>query len=128
MRVTVLFRGEPIGTSDLTIHPPFAVGTLEPLAAYEPLRPILREQGRAMRNLGFLPADGAAVGGVDAVGDAAGKAALAHAAEVCRQLELRADDGTVLAIEDLAITDLLEQSEITLNGFLPDDEHGMPVP
>jgi hypothetical protein len=127
MRVTVLYRGEPIGSSDLTIHRPFVVGTLEALAAYEPLRPVFWEQWRAMRNLGFLPPDGATVGGVDSSGDAAGKAAFARAAEVCRQLELRAEDGTVVVLESLQITDLHEQLEITVDGFLPDDAEGEPA-
>ena len=127
MRVTVLYRGEPIGTSDLTIHPPFAFGTLEPFPSYESLRPVFWEKWRAMRNFGFLPPDGAAAGGVDAAGDAAGKAAFARAADVCRQLELRAEDGTVIAVEDLGITDLHEQLEITVEGFVPDDEEGVPA-
>ena len=125
MRVTVLYRGEPIGTSDLAIEPPFAVGTLEPFAGYETLRPIFWAQGRAMRNLGFLPPNGAAAGGVDPAGDAAGKAAFARAAEVCRQLELRADDGTVVVLESLQILDLHEQLEITVDGFLPDEGDGV---
>ena len=127
MRVTVLYHGEPIGTSDLTIEPPFAVGTLEPFATYETLRPIFWEQWRAMRNFGFLPPDGAAAGGVDPTGDAAGKAALARAAAVCRQLELRADDGTVVVLESLQIMDLHEQLEITVDGFLSDDDDGVPA-
>jgi hypothetical protein len=122
MRVCVLYRGEPIGTSDLTIHPPFAVGMLEPFATYESLRPVFWEQWRAMLNFGFLPPDGARAGGVDAAGDAAGTAAFARAAEVFRQLELRAEDGSVIAIEDLLITDSHEQSEITVYGFVPGDE------
>ena len=121
MRVTVLYRGEPIGTAALTIEPPFAIGTLEPSAAYETLRPVFRAQARAMCNLGFLPPDGATVGGVDSAGDAAGQAAFARAAQVCRQLELRGEDGTTVVLESLQITDWHEQSEITVNGFLPDD-------
>lgn len=127
MRVTVLYRGEPIGTSDLTIHPPFAFGTLEPFATYETLRPVFWEKWRAMRNFGFLPPHGAAAGGVDAAGDAAGKAAFARAAEVCRQLELRAEDGTVVAVEDLGITDSHEPLEITVDGLVPDDVEGVPA-
>ena len=127
MRVTVYYRGEPIGFSDLTIEPPFAVGTLEPLASYAPLRPVFWEQWRAMRNLGFLPPNGGAVGGVDAVGDAAGRAAVARAAEVCQELELRAEDGTVVILESLQVTDLHEQLEITVDGFLPDEDDGVPA-
>ena len=125
MRVTVLYRGEPIGSTELTIEPPFAVGTLEPYPAYETLRPIFWEQWRAMRNLGFLPPAEAAVGEVNAAGDAAGQAALARAAEVCKELEVQAEDGMVIVLESLQITDLHEQLEITVDGFLPEDDGGV---
>ena len=127
MRVTVLYRGEPIGISDLTMEPPFAVGTLEPFATYESLRPIFWEQSRAMRNFGFLPPEGAVAGGVDPAGNAAGEAAFARAAEVCRELELRAENGTVVVLESLKIMDLHEQLDITVDGFLPDDDDGVPA-
>jgi hypothetical protein len=37
-------------------------------------------------------------------------------------MELRGDDGTTVVLESLQITDWHEQSEITVNGFLPDDD------
>jgi len=127
MRVTVFYRGEPIGTSDLTIDPPFAIGTIQPFSAYGAIRPILRDESRAMCNFGFLPPDDEVVGGVDANGDAQGRSAFARAAEVYRQLELRAEDGSVVAIESLEITDLSERSEITLFGSISPDGEGMPA-
>ena len=121
VRVTILHHGEPIGTSDLTITPPFVVGTLEPLAGYATLRSIFRDKARAMRNLGFLPPHGHAVGGVNSAGDAAGQAAIARASAVCEALQLRADDGSVVTIESLEIADLDEQSEIAVLGYIPHD-------
>jgi hypothetical protein len=119
MRITVLHRGEPIGTADLTIDPPFALGTLEPFRAYDALRPIFREQTRAMRNFGFLPPGDGAVGGVDAVGDAAGQAAFARGEAMCRELEFRDAEGAVVSMESIGISDWDERSEINIHAFLP---------
>jgi hypothetical protein len=80
-----------------------------------------------MRNFGFLPPEGAVAGGVDPAGNAAGEAAFARAAEVCRELELRADNGSVVVLESVQIMVLLEQLEFTVDGFLPDDDDGVPA-
>jgi hypothetical protein len=124
MRITVLHRGTPIGVADLSVEPPFAFGRLEPLPSYETLRPVFQEEARALRNCGFLPPDGGAVGGVDAEGDAAGKAAVARAAAVCRELELRDAAGAVVAMESIGVSDWYDRSEIELHGFLSDDHTG----
>ena len=125
MRVTIFHHGEPIGATDLTIDPPFVTGTLEPFPAFDALRPMFRDEWRAMQNLGFLPPDGNTVGGVDAAGDSAGKAVSSRAEQLCRELELRADDGTVIAVESLAITSRGDDGEVVINGFVPGDGEGI---
>ncbi len=127
MRVTVLHKGEPIGVADLSVEPPFAFGRLDPLPGYDALRPVFQEEARALRNCGFLPPDGGAVGGVDAAGDAAGRAAIARAAAVCRELELRDATGAVVAMESIGVSDWYDRSEIDLHCFLPDDDAGVPA-
>jgi hypothetical protein len=127
MRVTVLHRGEPIGTADLSIEPPFALGTLEPFSAYDALRPVFREQSRAMRNYGFLPPGDGEVGGADAACDAAGQAAFARAAAVCRELEFRDAEGAVVPMKSIGISDWYERSEISVDAFLPDAGGGVPA-
>jgi len=127
MHVTVMYRGEAIGIAELTMLPPFAMGELEPYPAYDALRPLFREQARAMRNYGYLAPDGGEVGGVDAAGDAAGRDVLARAAAVCRELELRDADGAVVPMESIGIEDWSEQSEISIHAFLSDDHGEVPA-
>ena len=127
MHVTVMYRGEPIGIADLAIEPPIAMGTFEPLAAYDAFRPVFREKSRAMRNYGFLAPDGGEVGGVDAAGDAAGREAIAAADAICRALEFRDANGAVVPMESIGIDDWSEQSEISINAFLPDDHGDVPA-
>ena len=125
MRVTIFHHDEPIGTSDLAIEPPFVTGTLEPLPAFEALRPVFRDEWRATQNLGFLPPDESTVGGIDAAGDAAGAAAVSRAEQICRELELRADDGTVIVVESLTIARWADEGEVVINGFVSDDGEGV---
>ena len=127
MHVTVMYRGEAIGTAELTIEPPFAIGTFAPFSTYDGLRPVFRAKSRAMRNYGFLAPNGGEVGGVDDAGDAAGQAAFVRAAAVCRELELRDADGAVVPMESIGIDDWSEQSEVSIDAFLPDDHGEVPA-
>ena len=104
-RTTVLHRGVPIGVGDLKADDFMARGDFDALAAYEALRPIVREAQRAADNFGFLPPDGGVVGGIDAAGEAAGDAADALYARVADELELRDIAGALIPCDWIELWD-----------------------
>jgi hypothetical protein len=106
MRVTVHHRGVPVGTVILRLGGPLAMGDVEPLPGYAALQPTLRAGGRVEANLGYLPPEGHAVGGVDAAGEAAGRAALARVDALSRELELRDARGALVPTAWVELTDV----------------------
>src|SRR5689334_5719044 len=105
MRVTVLHRGVPIGEGELALDERLVGGDFAALPGYEGIRPVVRAADRTRANLGFLPPGDAAAGGVNAAGDAAGRAALDRAEVLLAELELREARGGALAHEWLDLWD-----------------------
>jgi hypothetical protein len=99
VRYTISHQGVPIGSAELTLGDAITIGAVTPLAAYEAIRPLVRDATAALRAIGFPePSEDAAP-----IDD---PTVLARAAALGRALELRDERGTVVTTD---FVELMEQ-------------------
>ena len=97
---TILHRGVPLATVEqLDLDAELTAANLRPLPAYEVIRPVARAATDAMRNLGYL-------GPVaDPAPDVRRREALAMAAALARELELRDAHDRVIPTDFIDVGD-----------------------
>lgn len=102
----------------ITVHSPaspavddFSGGDLVLLPAFDAVRRTVSDATRTFHNLGFLPPDGAFVGGVSDDGQRAGSAAMAAAQAAFEEIEIRDAHGRLVRLDHL----------MRFGGFLPGD-------
>jgi len=112
---TVLYRGAAIATLRGEFVDDMGGGDVLPLPAFDAVRQIIADACRTHANLGFLPPNGALVGGVSAEGSRAGDESLRAADDVCDDLELRDAHGRLLQTDWIWV----------YGGRTPDDPIGL---
>jgi hypothetical protein len=109
VRYTITHRGVPIGSADVELGPELVTAPVQLMPAYEGVRSIIRAATDALRELGFPGPPGASD-----ISQSRG-AALGRAATLGRHLELRDDQGVVVAADFVELMDgVATDAEVTV--------------